>query len=255
LKIITPDRECETCGAQAVNSEGSEAWHIERAMDAIIAGDSLRSLCREWSAQGVRVPSRRYRQPDGTRGEPEEHEWAPVALRRTLLRPRNAGLMEARGEIVGKAAQGGVIAGEKQRSTMHYLMDSRLSSAEIVLDRFLARMMHVGVFVHLGLPVMSLLSLFGGVPWEYVVVAYVGTASVTFFAARAMTGVSNDHRLPSRWRRTRATEGPAACRLSERPPSCASRLASLRSVMSIVTPLIRTTRSVALTATAACSFR
>lgn len=110
------DRACRSCGGQAVNAEGSEAWRVEQAMDALIAGDSLRSLCRLWDAQGVRVPSRRYRQPDGTRGEPEARLWGPVALRRMLLRARNAGLMETRGEVVGKAAWPPLVAEEKWRA-------------------------------------------------------------------------------------------------------------------------------------------
>jgi ABC-type transport system involved in multi-copper enzyme maturation permease subunit len=78
---------------------------------------------------------------------------------------------------------GGVIADEKQRKTMHYLMASRLSSAEIVLDKLAARLVHIGAFILLGLPVMSLLTLFGGVAWDYVAGAYLGTFSITFFAA------------------------------------------------------------------------
>jgi ABC-type transport system involved in multi-copper enzyme maturation permease subunit len=78
---------------------------------------------------------------------------------------------------------GGVIADEKQRKTMHYLMASRLSSSEIVLDKLAARLLHVGVFILLGMPVMSLLTLFGGVAWDYVVAAYAATFSITFFAA------------------------------------------------------------------------
>ena len=78
---------------------------------------------------------------------------------------------------------GGVIADEKQRKTMHYLMASRLSSGEIVLDKLAARLLQVGVFILLGMPVMSLLTLFGGVAWDYVVGAYAATFSITFFAA------------------------------------------------------------------------
>jgi ABC-type transport system involved in multi-copper enzyme maturation permease subunit len=78
---------------------------------------------------------------------------------------------------------GGVIADEKQRKTMHYLMASRLSSSEIVLDKFAAKLLHVGSYILLGLPIMSLLTLFGGVAWDYVGAAYVATFSTTFFAA------------------------------------------------------------------------
>ena len=85
---------------------------------------------------------------------------------------------------------GGVIADEKQRKTIHYLMASRLSSGEIVGDKLAARLLHVGIFILLGLPVVSLLGLFGGLPWEYVVTAYVGTLSITFFTAAQATLVS-----------------------------------------------------------------
>lgn len=78
---------------------------------------------------------------------------------------------------------GSVLADEKQRKTMHYLMASRLSSAEIVLDKLAARLLHVGAFIMLGLPVMSLLTLFGGVELNVVAGAYLATCSITFFAA------------------------------------------------------------------------
>ncbi len=78
---------------------------------------------------------------------------------------------------------GSVIADEKQRKTLHYLMASQLSSGEIIVDKMAARMLHVGGFVLLGLPVMSILTLFGGVAWDYVVATYLATCSTAFFAA------------------------------------------------------------------------
>ena len=56
----------------------------------------------------------------------------------------------------------GVIADEYQRKTLHYLLASRLSSAEIVLGKLGARMVHVGTFVALGVPVVCLVALYGG---------------------------------------------------------------------------------------------
>ncbi|MFE3522221.1 recombinase family protein [Streptomyces sp. NPDC059161] len=71
-----------------------EAKHVRAATDAIIAGDSLRSLCRDLAAKGVRTVPRARRNADGTAGEPESREWQPPELRKLLLRPRNAGLLE-----------------------------------------------------------------------------------------------------------------------------------------------------------------
>ena len=64
--------------------------------------------------------------------------------------------------VLTPAIVAGVIADEKQRKTLQYLMVSRLNSAEIVLGKLFARLLHIGVFLAIGLPVMSLTSLFGG---------------------------------------------------------------------------------------------
>ncbi len=77
----------------------------------------------------------------------------------------------------------GVIADEYQRKTLHYLLASRLSSAEIVLGKLGARLLHVATFVALGLPVVSLLALYGGLNPEHVLYGYLGTATTVLFAA------------------------------------------------------------------------
>jgi ABC-type transport system involved in multi-copper enzyme maturation permease subunit len=84
------------------------------------------------------------------------------------------------------AVYGGAIADEKQRRTLPYLMASRLSGGEIILDKVLGRSAHLAVFVAIGLPVVSLLGLFGGISAESVVAAYVGIFSSAAFAI-AMT--------------------------------------------------------------------
>jgi ABC-type transport system involved in multi-copper enzyme maturation permease subunit len=84
----------------------------------------------------------------------------------------------------------GVIVDEKQRKTLHYLLASRLSSGEIVLGKLAARLLHLGVFLGVGLPIMSLLSLFGGVDPRLVFLAYCGTLSLAFFLAGLSIWVS-----------------------------------------------------------------
>jgi ABC-type transport system involved in multi-copper enzyme maturation permease subunit len=80
------------------------------------------------------------------------------------------------------AVFGGAIADEKQRKTLHYLMASQLTGGEIILDKLLGRSAHLVIFVAIGLPVVSLLGLFGGISADSVVVAYVGTFSTVAFA-------------------------------------------------------------------------
>lgn len=77
----------------------------------------------------------------------------------------------------------GVIAEERQRKTLHYLLASRLSSGEIVLGKLAARMLHLGVFVAIGLPITCLLSLFGGVDPKLVLLTFTVTLTTAFFLA------------------------------------------------------------------------
>jgi ABC-type transport system involved in multi-copper enzyme maturation permease subunit len=90
----------------------------------------------------------------------------------------------------------GVIADEHQRKTLHYLLASRLSSAEIVLGKLGARLVHVGTFVALGLPVVSLLLLYGGLNPTNVFYVYLGTFTVVMFAAGLSILISTLARRP-----------------------------------------------------------
>ncbi len=90
----------------------------------------------------------------------------------------------------------GVIAEEKQRRTLQYLLASRLSSAEIVLGKLCARALHIGVFLTLGVPVLSMFSLFGGVPPELVYLTFASSVTTVFFLASLSLLVSTYARRP-----------------------------------------------------------
>lgn len=113
---FTAKAVCGDCGADAVIAEGSEAWETDRAMDVILAGDSLRGICRDWKARGIRTVPRRKRLPDGTRTEPTSSEFVPSVVRDLLLRPRNAGLLEVAGEVIGRAAWPAITSEDKYRA-------------------------------------------------------------------------------------------------------------------------------------------
>ncbi|MGK5171837.1 recombinase family protein [Geodermatophilus sp. CPCC 205761] len=75
--------------SDGVTVRETEAAEIRKGADALLAGMSLRALAREWNARGVTTST----------GGP----WKPTEVRKLLARPRNAGLMEHRGEVVGPA--------------------------------------------------------------------------------------------------------------------------------------------------------
>jgi ABC-type transport system involved in multi-copper enzyme maturation permease subunit len=85
--------------------------------------------------------------------------------------------------ILIPALVAGLIADEHQRKTLHYLLASRLSSAEIVLGKLGARMVHVVAFIALGLPIVSLLMLYGGLNPVNIFYVYIGTSSLVLFVA------------------------------------------------------------------------
>jgi ABC-type transport system involved in multi-copper enzyme maturation permease subunit len=84
----------------------------------------------------------------------------------------------------------GVIADEKQRKTLHYLMASRLTGPEIVVGKLLARMLHVAVLVAVGFPVLNLLVLLGGIDPLLILLACGVAASTAWFLAALAIWVS-----------------------------------------------------------------
>ncbi|HWE35123.1 MAG TPA: ABC transporter permease subunit [Isosphaeraceae bacterium] len=75
----------------------------------------------------------------------------------------------------------GSIAGERQRKTLHYLLSSRLTGVEIVVGKLLARLLLLGVILAVGLPVLSLLTLLGGVDPRLVALAFAADVSTAVF--------------------------------------------------------------------------
>ena len=98
--------------------------------------------------------------------------------------------------VPGPRLLAGVIADEYQRKTLHYLLASRLSSAEIVLGKLGARMVHVGTFVALGIPVVCLLALYGGLNPQNVYYVYLGTLTTVLFTSGLSLLVSIVARRP-----------------------------------------------------------
>ena len=92
--------------------------------------------------------------------------------------------------ILIPALVAGIIPDEFQRKTLHYLLASRLTSAEIVLGKLGARLVHVVAFVALGLPIVALLMLYGGLNPVNIFYVYVGTATLVLFAAGFSTLIS-----------------------------------------------------------------
>ena len=65
----------------------AEADALAQALRDVLDGATLGSICRDWNARGITTPTGK--------------QWRGGELWRVLKRPRNAGLMEYRGQISG----------------------------------------------------------------------------------------------------------------------------------------------------------
>ena len=70
----------------------------------------------------------------------------------------------------------GSVAEERTRQTLPALLATRFSSAAIILNKLGAKMLQIGVFLAVGLPIACLLGLLGGIDPRSITYAYSGTA-------------------------------------------------------------------------------
>lgn len=89
--------------------EPVEAAAIEDGVQRVLAKESVYSITKSWQASGVRP----------VRGA----VWAQPNVRRILTNPRNAGLVEHRGEIVGKGDWPAIISEDDWRAVCAILKD------------------------------------------------------------------------------------------------------------------------------------
>ena len=91
-------------------------------------------------------------------------------------------------EVLGRTAR--CIAEEKEKRTIEFLLATRLTSAEIILGKFAARMIAFLATLAAGLPVMLLVHRLGGIDGWLIVLAYVGIGSTGFLLAAMAICVS-----------------------------------------------------------------
>lgn len=78
--------------------------------------------------------------------------------------------------IIGPTYVASAIAEERQRGTLDYLFTSDLTSREIIVGKYLSRLMLLLQYVVIGLPILALVQLIGGVSMELILGLMLGTA-------------------------------------------------------------------------------
>ncbi len=95
--------------ADGVTIREPEAADIRRATDDLLAGMSVSAIARDWNDRGVTT---------STGGR-----WKQSETRKLLARPRNAGLMEHRGEVVGRAQWQAIVPEDRWQAVRALLAD------------------------------------------------------------------------------------------------------------------------------------
>jgi len=74
------------------------------------------------------------------------------------------------------------ISDEVYRGTMSVLMTTPISNFQVIMGKLSSKLLHLAVLVILSVPLLSVVRVFGGVPWNYVVGASCITLTACAFA-------------------------------------------------------------------------
>jgi site-specific DNA recombinase len=126
-------------GADGRTVVEAEATVVREVAHQVLAGVSLRRICGDLNARDARTST----------GRP----WQPKTLRDVLLRPRNAGLMQHRGQVVGPADWPPILEEDTWRALVFVLADpARRTQTSTARRWLLSRLARCGVC---GAPVKS----------------------------------------------------------------------------------------------------
>src|SRR5215207_1121323 len=109
--------------ADGVTVRKAEADALRWAASQVLAGASLNTIVARLNDRGVRTAT----------GKP----WQPTELRRALVRPRNAGLMVHRGQVVGEAGWPAILDEDTWRGVCAVLEDPGRRTNTTVARRWL----------------------------------------------------------------------------------------------------------------------
>jgi site-specific DNA recombinase len=110
-------------GADGITVHQAEAETLQWAAGQILAGRSLNAIVADLNARGARTSTGRA--------------WRPTELRRVLCRPRNAGLMVHRGQVVGPAGWPSILDEDTWRGVRAVLDDPGRRTNTTVARRWL----------------------------------------------------------------------------------------------------------------------
>lgn len=113
-----------------IDLEPTEARLIAEGTRMILAGRSLRSVVKAWNDTGITTTKK---------GQP----WSTITVRDALTRPRNAGLVEHRGHVVGPANWPAVVTEDEWRGVCAVFSDPARRTSPGNQPRWLGSMLYL----------------------------------------------------------------------------------------------------------------
>jgi len=86
------------------------------------------------------------------------------------------------GQLIAALMMSTAISEEIQRRTLGVLMTTPIGSFQIVLGKLLSKLLQLVLLLAISLPLLAIVRVFGGVPWDYVVSSLCVTLTAAVFA-------------------------------------------------------------------------
>jgi len=86
-------------------------------------------------------------------------------------------------QLIGAVVLSTAISDEIYHRTLGVLMSTPISSFQIIVGKLLGRLLHLVLLLAFSLPLLSLVRIFGGVPWDYVLCGTCVSLAAAFFVA------------------------------------------------------------------------
>ncbi|MBI5726064.1 MAG: ABC transporter permease subunit, partial [Planctomycetes bacterium] len=86
-------------------------------------------------------------------------------------------------QLIAVAAMSTSISDEVRRRTLVTLLSTPITPLQIVMGKLLSRLMTIAMLIGISLPVLAIMRVFGGVPWDFLVRGLCITATAVLFAA------------------------------------------------------------------------
>ncbi len=92
-----------------------------------------------------------------------------------------AGYQFIAGQLLAAILLGGSISGEIRQRTLDVLLTTPVTSFQIVVGKLTSKLLQLLTFLAISLPILAVVRVFGGVPWDFVVASLCITLTASIF--------------------------------------------------------------------------